>query len=318
MMSKTDRNAPCPCGSGKKYKKCCASAQSTAHSPVSADILSRMKARLEAQEKQREQLQGKGKPIISEEMNGIRFVAVGNQLYCSDKWKTFHDFLVAYLSSVLGQKIGNDELKKPLSERHPIAQWYYHVCIHQQETVKVPGQVSAGSATGAVSAYLELAYNLYLLAHNEQIQAALIKRLLHKEQFHGARYETYVAASLIKAGCELEFENESDGSQSHCEFTASFKTTGNRYSVEAKARQPGKAAGRIGSQLYNALCKKAAWPRVVFIDINVPDNSNDSEKSQWMDEAMQALRAKEDTMTITGQPAPPAYVFVSNFQSKTA
>jgi len=26
-MSKVGRNAPCPCGSGKKYKKCCLSRQ---------------------------------------------------------------------------------------------------------------------------------------------------------------------------------------------------------------------------------------------------------------------------------------------------
>ncbi|NKB24227.1 MAG: hypothetical protein GKR87_07605 [Kiritimatiellae bacterium] len=162
--------------------------------------------------------------------------------------------------------------------------------MYQRQTIKVPGLVSTAPATGVVSAYLELAYNLYLLAHNEEIQTALIKRLLHKEQFHGAHYETYVAAPLIKAGCELEFENESDGSQSHCEFTATFTTTGNLYSVEAKARQPGKPAGKIGNQLYNALRKKVDWPRVVFIDINAPDTSTDSEKTQWMDEAMKQCR----------------------------
>ena len=312
-MSITGRNDPCPCGSGKKFKKCCGVAQASARPPISPDILKQMKSRLDAQEKQREQQQGKGKPIISAEMNGIRFVAVGNQLLYSDKWKTFHDFLLAYIGSILGQQLGNDELRKPLQERHPIAQWYHHVCMYQRETIKARGQVSAVPATGAVSAYLELAYNLYLLAHNQEIQTALIKRLLHKEQFRGAHYETYVAASLIKAGCELEFENEADSSRSHCEFTATFKTTRNRYSVEAKARQPGKPADKIGDQLYNALCKQADWPRVIFIDINVPDTSTALDKAQWMDDAMQTLRGKEDTMTIAGQPAPPAYVFLTNY-----
>ncbi len=312
-MSKTGRNDPCPCGSGKKFKKCCGVAQASTRPPISTSILKQMKSRLEAQEKQREQQQGKGRPIISAEMNGIRFVAVGNQLHYSDKWKTFHDFLFAYLTSILDQEIGNDELRKPLQERHPIAQWYHHLCLCQQQTIKVPGKVSAVPALGAVSAYLELAYNLYLLAHNEEIHNALLKRLLHKEQFRGAYYETFVAASLIKAGCDLEFENETDSSRSHCEFTATFRTTHNRYSIEAKARQPGKPAGKIGGQLYNALCKQADGPRVVFIDINVPDPSTDLEKAQWFDDAMQTLREKENTMTIAGQPAPPAYVFVSNY-----
>ena len=33
MMVKIARNAPCPCGSGKKYKKCCLSRQETNRQP---------------------------------------------------------------------------------------------------------------------------------------------------------------------------------------------------------------------------------------------------------------------------------------------
>jgi len=39
-MAKIGRNAPCPCGSGKKYKKCCLSGKDRAkrHSPVRKKI----------------------------------------------------------------------------------------------------------------------------------------------------------------------------------------------------------------------------------------------------------------------------------------
>ena len=77
--------------------------------------------------------------------------------------------------------------------------------------------------TGAVAAYLRFAYNLYLVAHNQRIQKRLIERLKDNKQFHGAYYETYVAATFIKAGFDLWFENEDDGSKRHCEFTATCK-----------------------------------------------------------------------------------------------
>jgi len=37
-MQKAGRNDPCPCGSGKKYKKCCEMKQK--HKKLSADIVS--------------------------------------------------------------------------------------------------------------------------------------------------------------------------------------------------------------------------------------------------------------------------------------
>lgn len=56
---KTDRNAPCPCGSGKKYKKCCynkdheeaaSSAKQNAGLPTLQDIMAEIKSRLEKEE----------------------------------------------------------------------------------------------------------------------------------------------------------------------------------------------------------------------------------------------------------------------------
>ena len=43
--SKTDRNAPCPCGSGKKYKKCCLPGHEEARKLIPKEQLQQMEER---------------------------------------------------------------------------------------------------------------------------------------------------------------------------------------------------------------------------------------------------------------------------------
>src|SRR5574341_1939382 len=134
--------------------------------------------------------------------------------------------------------------------------------------------------TGAASAYYRLAYNLSLIAHNgADIQTRLLVRLRSAEHFPGAFFETQVAAWLIRAGFELEFENESDRSTSHCEFTATYPSSKGMFSVEAKSRYPGEDNKNprrlnVGRQLRLALEKKANHQRLVFLDLNHPVTSD--------------------------------------------
>ncbi len=313
---KIGRNDPCPCASGQKYKRCHGASargfESTAPGPPLSQGLKAKVAELQALQLQRERQQGLGRPIISTLFKGYRFVAVGSRLHYSKSWKTFHDFLFDYIKLALGEEWGNAELKKAEAERHPILRWYGLVCIYQREAIREPKGVHTAPMTGAVEAYLGLAYNLYLLAHNAELQARLIKRLKDPLQLQGACYETYVAAAFIKAGFRLELEDEADASRTHCEFIARYPPTGRGFSVEAKARQPGKATANVGNQLYAALQKIAAGLRVVFIDVNVPDVASDPERAAWLEEALASIRTKEATMTIDGQPAPAAYVFLTN------
>ena len=259
------------------------------------------------------------KPIISAEVSGTRFVAIGNRLVGSDKFKTFHDFLGEYMKVILGADWGNAELKKPLEDRHPILQWYHRLCILQREFIKEPGKVHSGPMTGAAAAYLGLAYDLYALDHNTELQGKLVARLKNRDQFPGALYETFVAASMLRAGFDLEFENESDRSTTHCEFTAISKSSGRRYSVEAKHRQPtdGTDAAsdkfRLGRRLHKALKKRANNDRVVFIDINVPDAAVENDVPSYLSKALSDLRKFEGRLSPSGEPLPPAYLFVTNF-----
>jgi hypothetical protein len=136
-----------------------------------------------ADERIREQQQGLGKPIVSFKESDHQFVAVGNEIHFSKAWKTFPDFLAHYIGGVLDPAWGNAELAKPFEDRHPVMQWYETFCRYQQVTIKTPGVMTEAPVTGVVAYYLGLAYNLYLLAHNVELQKRLIARLKHPTSF---------------------------------------------------------------------------------------------------------------------------------------
>ena len=108
---KIGRNDPCLCGSGKKYKHCHGASSDVPplrRTPKDLEETGRLLLeRAKAVEKQREQQQGFGRPIISMEFNGTRFVAIGKRLMWSNKWKTVPDFLGDYIRSTLTPEWGN-------------------------------------------------------------------------------------------------------------------------------------------------------------------------------------------------------------------
>ncbi len=75
---KIGRNEPCPCGSGKKFKRCHGRHSSEPLGPPPEMLEAMMKAR-EAQETLRQHQQGLGRPIIGADFKGFRITAVGCQ-----------------------------------------------------------------------------------------------------------------------------------------------------------------------------------------------------------------------------------------------
>jgi len=307
-MTEVGRNELCPCGSGKKYKKCHGNSARMKWTTEATAAAPDMRARHEAKEHQRLEQQGLGRPIVATTTsNGYQFVAVKDRLLHSNRWKTFHDFLIDYLKVVIGAEWGNAELKKPLDQRHPILVWYHKLCEQLQLFIEEPGKVASARMTGAVAAYLHLAYDLYALDHNAELQAKLIERLRNTQNFSGARYEVQVAATLVRAGFTLVFENEDDRSTSHCEFTATNTQTGKQFSVEAKRPE----SGRVNRQLVRALKKAADHTRIIFIDLNTPDLSGGEAPPAFIQRALDLLRRFE-TLDPQAQRLPPAYVFLTN------
>jgi hypothetical protein len=244
---------------------------------------------------------------------------VGGKRYWSKRWGTFHDFLFDYVRDLFGSDWGNAELAKPSKDQHPIIQWFEQNRRLRKAVKREQGKITQVPTIGAVSAFMGLAYNLYLLAHNAEIQKRLMQRLRDPGQFHGASYEVFVAGALIRAGYGLELEDEQDGSTSHCEFTAIHLPSGRKYSVEAKSRyhvagdDKGEAALRVHRYLSRALKKRALHERIVFIDLNMPSVAQGEDQLGLLKKAAQIVRDQEPGLLIGEAPAPRAYVFLTNF-----
>jgi hypothetical protein len=276
---------------------------------------------------QREKQQGLGRPIVSHKNHGYRFVAVGAKLHWQneERWKTFHVFLSDHFVSWLGAKWVANEKGKPPAQRHTIIKWLEQSGTDLAKYGKSEGGVRKGPMTGAIRAYLNLAYNIYLVGHNTVVQGdaivrSYVKRLrsARSDDFVGAIFETYAAAAFLKAGFDLEFENEKDGSTSHVEFVATHPRTGKKFSVEVKARDWTSVSSsdgaerrrlRVASKLNQALAKQAQHTRVVFVEINVPEIIQTHELTGWPETALQEIRQNERRPDVDQKSA---YVIVTN------
>lgn len=326
---KIGRNQTCPCKSGLKYKKCCgyqnkepANLSKHHKKSISSGVTTMIKRR-EADELIRQQQQGLGRPIVTTEFKEGQIVAVGSTIYKSPerKWKTFPDFLSDYLKTILGAEWGSAEIEKPLEDRHIILQWYHEYCYYQENYIGDSKEIKSTPFIGIIYCYMGLAYNLYLLQHNVELQARFIKRLKDIKNFQGAYYELIVANCLLRAGFELDLEDEADLSSKHCEFSAISKKTGKKYWVEAKMRGVSGYLGKtdkdgtdnpdptcmLSKHISDALKKPAKDERLIFVDLNGDPHIDDS-RPRWVDKAGKKMDMRERDL-MTGQCA---YVFVTN------
>jgi SEC-C motif len=323
-MAKFGRNHPCWCGSRKKYKHC-----HYPRLPSNANERSNRSAAFDqairehqARERLRKLQQGEGRPLIEAKLGEVQFVALGNTLHYSKKWKTFPDFLFDYMVTVFGKEWGVVENARSDDELHPVLSWHRKVVALQKGASTSPGKLFETEMTGAVTCYLGLAYNLYLIKHNVELQDRLVERLKKASQFQGAYYELIVANCLIRAGFKLELEDESDTASKHCEFCAISPTTGKKYWVEAKMRSvngilgktradgtnDGDPTAQISKHLREALKKPADGERLIFIDVNARSEPTNDEPS-WSPRAYERLVDRERDLESDKR----AYVFVTNF-----
>lgn len=313
-MQKIGRNEPCTCGSGKKFKRCHGSVEQLDKERMELRVqlteLARMsRARHDAKEHQRREQQGRGKPILSAVVKDQRVVVVNNRLLSSKTWHTFHDFLRDYPRIALGDAWFLNEVRRTPEERHLIATWYVRACelaaasrVKDAPTVGLPG-------TGALSAYLRFAYDLYALQHSVAVEELLLDRIKSPRAFPGALYEVRVAASLIRAGFTLELEDETDRRTTHVEFVAAHPATGAKYSVEAKRREGQKL--KLNKLLHSALAKHADHPRIVFVDTN--DGRLETHKFEKLPLPLAEARhlLKLYAMDPVSKGLPPAYVIAT-------
>lgn len=349
-MKRVGRNDPCPCGSGKKWKKCHlltsdrgappkAARHDGARSPAASswhhadsdvipdEVMARVRDAMEQRRRDEERF-GKVRPLVSTVFNGYRIVGVGSVVHWSKTWRTFVDFLLYYIRHVLGAEWGNAELAKPASERHPVIQWFQHSGRFMSATPANEAGLKEAVPDGVTLAYLALAYDLYLVGHHVHLQERLVERLRHPDQFQGARYELAVLGTLVRAGFDVEFEDETDSTQTHPEYTALHRETNRRVSVEAKSRHragvlgfgsgkppdPNGALG-VGRLLAKALKKDPRDPYLIFIDANYPPDVARAQIDQWLQEVGETIQRLGHGVSPEGvvEGAPFNALFVTNF-----
>jgi len=238
--NKIRRNSPCPCGSGRKFKHCHRKMLTPNELDIVGEVaesLSQHLMQVQARQSEFQRDHGKGRPIISSQFRDWRLVAVGNELNYAKKTDTkyFADFLLQYIRLKLGVEWGMSELAKPLRDRHPVLQWYDGLCRFQRSEQPDDDGIYRSSGNGALLSWYRLAYDLYVTKHNADLQERLLHRIRNAQQFQGARFELVVTASMILAGFEITFEDESDTNRKHAEFVATH-LSGMRIAVEAKSR----------------------------------------------------------------------------------
>lgn len=256
----------------------------------------------------------------------LKTVWVRNKAFRVPRTYLVLDFLGEYLKITLGSDWGNAELKKPFDERHPLIQWYDALCRHQQETIKTPGVPHQAKAIGVMGAYLGLAHGLCTIDNQVDIPSRLLDRLRDKANFQGAYYEVMVASGLARAGFQLEFEDEGDGSTKHCELSARSPLTGKTYSVEARMRAVdglfGKSAAdgsrknspvaKLGQHLNGAFAKPSKGERMIFIDLNtiVGKEVSDENRPQFLMQVNKRIVRYEQRELPVGKRA---YVVITAF-----
>jgi hypothetical protein len=300
MTARIGRNDPCPCGSQKKYKKCCGKGSESRSAlksqtrsgpslrPLQAlDAAIRSVHRRQFAEQEWRRHYGNIRPCLNMDFQQRKFVAAGKRLYYSgDKrpWKYVLDFLLDYIPMVFGKDWFESEVAKPESERHPLFQWRVNgIQYLNAQPTTVEGHRMAFT-TGSLAAYASFAFNLFAIEDNSRLDELLLERLKNKDQFQGARHEVFAEATCLRAGFSIEREDERDRTKRHAEFAARHKTIGQQLlSVEAKSKhrpgllgQPGtpqpyrELSLRFGGLLNDAIAKNPPHPLVVFLDTNLP------------------------------------------------
>jgi len=250
-----------------------------------------------------QELYGHVRPFVHAEGNGVRYVAAGNTVFYSDPkgkpWKYVADFLKFFAEQTFGRGWILDEIQKPEKEQHQIVK--FHWALHGQlhKAVKDEQGEYGILPCGSSNCFYNLAYDLFVLQDNGALPESLIHRLKIKDQFQGARYEVFTAATCIRAGFQIEY---SDRSRKPTEFIATHIKTRLQIAVEAKSRHragvldaniPGKKKTNPKAQviqvLNQALKKTVALPYVIFIDLNLPYSPEPAFQKKWFREIHGAI-----------------------------
>ncbi len=296
-------NKPCPCGSGKKYKKCCISR------PLPPPEVLEAARRFDRPPFDPFMQAGylTGRQTINTTHEGKRYRAVGNRVYTRPLNEPFHQFILDIFNrEVLGMEWLTKERTKQNSERHPLSLWYEEVVNDIQSVTSKDRSKNLFRVqqSGNVRLLLATAYDYYSVLHcNAPLQPNFLKRLNSKTSFQGARYELAIAGIAVRAGFNITWNNSKG---KHCEFIGVHRSTGEKVAFEAKSHHragvlgnagepfnPESARTKIMDHVREAIEQNTEkLPLVIFDDINLPLTPGiDFEDKKWVSEVDDALKA---------------------------
>lgn len=268
-----DSSKPCPCGMhGKNYGDCC--------EPQGPDALGNAIQRGGVYVR----LPGTLTDTLSSWVSGdTRFRILWNQPWTSPQEHTFHQFLDCLTVRTLGQDWFKQQMFPTVKYPSAIVRWRESLRSLLNRPANTPDD--GRTFTGPVKAYMCFAYDLYWLQLVNKLPDKLVKKLRDFHKFEGARYEILIAAVFVRAGFDIDWNDEVKTKIKDCEFIATHKRTGEKIGVEAKSRRrsgvlnyPGGAVtpethlkGDIFDR-YDDAVKQAPPGRIpflIFIDANV-------------------------------------------------
>jgi hypothetical protein len=311
---KIGRNDPCPCGSGKKYKKCHLDSTPIVSTADPTDVPPEVLEHLRKFQQERMELEKMGiyinyvKPIV---FKGKKVWAIGSRVYFQrPPNETFHEFILFILQQNLGFEWWQEQLKLSFDKRHFIMQCFQGYSEWAEKQSENPenrvGEVWAAVPNGWTRSLTSLAFDVASLIHKQKLPDFLLNRLKNMNEFQGARYEIIIAAIFARLGFEIEFLDEGNVEEKHPEFIA--RKDGMEVAVEAKSKHrkgvlhfPGDKSDKemkikVLNLLHNANLKQINNRHfLIFIDVNYPMTPGmKTEDENWVKELTEARKRDLD------------------------
>lgn len=284
---KIGRNDKCPCGSGKKFKRCCLEKPSPGE-------LNEMRRSIENDSvADLEVLKSKGifinliRPVT---FQGRKIWALGNRVYPDEPPSiTFGEFILKVLKNELGRDWWEENSKKPVTDQHYIFRAFDQF-EHWKKRVDRDARIGPDGSKGALPDgwtynLLSFAFDVAVLIHGaDGITDDLLDRLRNRAEYQGARYEVAVASIFARMGCKITFIENHLNTERHPEFYAEIPDNGLKVAVEAKSKHRPGVIHETGQSdvsylrrtrvvpLINAALKQNPGdiPFIIFVDINQP------------------------------------------------
>lgn len=318
---KIGRNEPCPCGSGRKYKRCCLSSP-----PVPPrEVVERL-----MRESQKPRPEPHLHLVESIVFKGQRIRAFNNTVHTRPPNETFHEFLVNVVAWTFGETWWRQQFGMPVGQRHVVIDWRYAFSSMTNGDFEARVETAHGeqfitTPSGPAKALVAFGYDLWCAQTSKRLPESVVDRLRRHSSFQGARYEIAAAAIMARAGFSLEFLDDVEVSTKHCEFIASHKATQERVAVEAKSRVRPGAMNERGVFAYDGdrrglvrlardACKQGrdGLPLAVFLDVNVPPTPAVAPaERQWVRDVRQAAADLERAARNRGDDGEPYSALVA-------